>query len=64
MTEKETQIPVILNEGQNFGGSDNYQILKNKPKINGVTLAGNKSLSDIGVGTITLSEIQEMFKGW
>lgn len=62
--ENGTQIPIALNEGQNFGGSDNYQVLKNKPQINGVTLQGNKSLSDIGIGTISLSEIQKMFEGW
>lgn len=29
-------------------GTDDYNELSNKPKINGVTLAGNKSLADIG----------------
>lgn len=30
------------------GGTSDYTDLTNKPKINGVTLAGNKSLSEIG----------------
>ena len=30
---------------------NSYTSLKNKPKINGVTLTGNKSLSDIGAAT-------------
>ncbi len=31
------------------GGTSDYTDLTNKPKINGVTLAGNKSLSDLGI---------------
>lgn len=60
----EESIPISLNEGSMFGGSDNYQVLKNKPQINGVTLTGNKTLSDVGINSISLSEIREMFKGW
>lgn len=33
--------------------SNNYNDLENKPKINGVTLTGDKSLSDLGVPTKT-----------
>lgn len=35
------------------GGTHNYEELENKPSINNVTLAGNKSLSDLGVPTKT-----------
>lgn len=31
------------------GGTSDYTDLANKPKINNVTLAGNKSLSDLGI---------------
>ncbi|MCQ2737003.1 MAG: hypothetical protein MJ224_00105 [archaeon] len=31
------------------GGTDDYNDLTNKPKINDVTLSGNKSLSDLGI---------------
>ena len=34
--------------GGGGGGTTDYTDLSNKPQINGVTLAGNKSLSDIG----------------
>lgn len=34
--------------GGGGGGTSDYTNLTNKPKINGVTLTGNKSLSDIG----------------
>lgn len=31
------------------GGTSDYTDLTNKPQINGVTLAGDKSLSDLGI---------------
>lgn len=31
------------------GGTDNYNMLKNKPQINGVTLEGNKTLEELGI---------------
>ncbi|GHV42504.1 hypothetical protein FACS189490_11620 [Clostridia bacterium] len=34
--------------GGGDGGTGNYGDLTNKPQINGVTLSGNKSLSDLG----------------
>lgn len=37
--------------GGGSGGTTNYTSLTNKPKINGVTLEGNKSLEDIGIDT-------------
>lgn len=42
----------ILMGGTNGGGSGgttDYNELSNKPKINGVTLTGNKTLNDIGI---------------
>lgn len=40
--------------GNNSGSSgssstDNYNLLKNKPQINGVTLEGNKTLEELGI---------------
>lgn len=32
-----------------LGGTDNYNMLKNKPQINGVTLEGNKTLEQLGI---------------
>lgn len=43
--------------GSGGSGTDNYNALTNKPKINGVTLQGDKSLSDIG--TYSKAEIDE-----
>lgn len=35
------------------GGTSDYNDLSNKPQINGVTLSGNKSLSDLGIAAAT-----------
>lgn len=40
-------------EGGGGGGSSDYTDLTNKPQINGVTLTGNKSLSDLGITDTT-----------
>ena len=37
--------------GGGGGGTDNYNDLSNKPKINSVTLSGNKSSSDLGLAS-------------
>ena len=39
--------------GGGSGGTSNYTDLTNKPSINSVTLSGNKTTSDLGLGTIT-----------
>lgn len=48
-------------------GTDDYNELSNKPKINNVTLAGNKSLSDIGAAaadeTYTDAEVDTLLAG-
>lgn len=54
------------------GGSSNYEELDNLPKINGITLIGNKTASDLGIniptklsdliddqGFITITELEE-----
>lgn len=47
-------------------GTDDYNDLTNKPKINGVALAGNKSLSDIGAAaaseTYTDTEVDALLE--
>ncbi len=42
------------------GGTSDYTDLTNKPKINGVTLAGNKSLSDLGIVDATALSNEEI----
>ena len=39
--------------GGGAGGTTNYDNLTNKPKVNGVTLSGNKTSADLGITTLT-----------
>lgn len=59
-------IPLQVNEGLQVaaGGTDNYNALRNLPKLNGTVLAGNVSMPDVGIKTLSLAEIRDMFKGW
>lgn len=42
----------------NYGGTDNYEDLSNKPKINGVVLVGDKTFADLGYyGEIEVEDI-------
>lgn len=42
------------------GSSSDYEILLNKPQIEGIELIGNRLLPEIGIGTLTNAEIEEM----
>jgi hypothetical protein len=52
---------VIEAGGGGSGGTTNYNALSNKPKVNGVTLSGDKSLEDLGIQIISNSEIDDLF---
>ena len=43
------QLVGSLNTGSGGGGTDDYNDLSNKPKINNVTLSGNKTTSDLHI---------------
>lgn len=43
----------------NYSGGD-YDSLSNKPSINGVTLAGNRTFEELGLQPITSEDIQEI----
>ena len=45
------------------GGTDNYNDLVNKPSIDGTVLVGDKSLPEIGVGTVSAQEIDQLIYG-
>ena len=54
-------IPSEIPTGGGGGGTGDYSDLTNKPKINDVTLSGNKSLSDIGAAAAAdVSDIQDL----
>lgn len=48
--------------GGGGGGTDNYEDLNNLPEINGVTLAGNKSGSDLGLES-TIEDLSDIRSG-
>ena len=49
----------ILNEnGLVTAASSTYQDLQGKPQINGVTLVGNKTISDLNFNPLTTAEIE------
>lgn len=39
-----------------------YLVIKNKPKINGIELNGNQDLSELGMKSLTNSELEEILK--
>lgn len=49
ITREEAYLDAILKKGGGGGGTSDYTDLTNKPQINGVTLTGNKSTSDLGI---------------
>lgn len=51
-----------LNPQSGGAGSDDYENLKNLPKIEGTTLIGDKSLSDIGADSATDEDIDALFE--
>ena len=58
----------VSNQGQVIGSlflnksdTPDYNLVTNKPKLNGETLVGNKSLSDVGVKRLTNSQINDIF---
>lgn len=46
--------------GGGTGGTSDYNVLLNKPSINGVTLSGNKTLDDIGVGALAEEKVSDL----
>lgn len=51
---------LIYTQGGGGSGTSDYNQLSNKPKIENVTLSGNKSLADLGIASINaLSDKQD-----
>lgn len=49
LTREEEFLQEIIDSGGGSGGTDNYNALSNKPKINGTTLTGDKTAADLGL---------------
>ena len=45
--ETDNNDDLILETTSGIGGTTDYNVLKNKPQINGITLEGNKLLADL-----------------
>lgn len=43
-------------------GTDDYEKLKNKPKINEVELKGNKGFEDLGLSALSNIELENLLK--
>ena len=50
--------------GGGSGGTTNYELLENKPQINGIELLGNKSLTDLGIDIPTKTSELENDSGF
>lgn len=49
MTPLRVKQAILANKSGGGSGTSNYNDLDNKPKINGVTLSGNKTSSELGL---------------
>lgn len=58
INREEVYLDYIAQNGGGGGGGDNYNALSNKPKINGVTLTGDKSGSDLNLDPVPLTAAQ------
>lgn len=44
------------------GGTSNYEVLSNKPRINDVELRGNKTFDELGMIECSNQDIEDIFK--
>lgn len=56
--------PLNTNEQGGGGGTSDYTDLSNKPQINGHTLVGNQSSSDLGIGNMIYSVEEQVVGTW
>lgn len=62
---KEDKIRILMLKGEKGdpgggGGTDDYDQLINRPRINSVTLTQNKTWSDLGLDYLTNTEIENL----
>ena len=51
ITREEAYLDYIAKHGGGGGGTGDYDNLENRPKVNNITLTGNKSASDLGLAS-------------
>ena len=59
---KAKNMPSEIRKIQTGTGSDDYEVLINKPKIESVELIGNKTLEDFGLEECSNDDILAMFQ--
>lgn len=62
LTRVEEYLKYIAENGSGGGGTSDYEQLNNLPQVNGTTLVGNKSLSDLGI-TQAIKKVADMIAG-
>lgn len=60
--ENEEDLNLNLENDFVSDGTDNYENLKNKPKINEVELKGNKGFEDLGLSALSNIELENLLK--
>ena len=53
-----TYSTILNSDGLVVASSSTYNDLQGKPQINGITLIGNKTFSDLGLSPLTTAEIE------
>ena len=62
LTRVEEYLKYIAENGSGGGGTSDYEQLQNLPQVNGTTLIGDKSLSDLGI-TQAIKKVADMIAG-
>jgi len=62
MTVPEPDMPFTSSGGSGGSGTSDYTALSNKPRINGVTLNGDKSFENLNLKPITRAQIDALFE--
>ena len=62
LTRVEEYLKYIAENGSGGGGTSDYEQLQNLPQVNGTTLVGDKSLSDLGI-TQAIKKVASMIAG-
>lgn len=58
----EEDIEIELKSNETIQTTNDYEKLRNKPKIEGIELLGDKSLEDLGATFLTNCELEELLK--
>lgn len=60
ISRKSPELTLKIENRSEEGGTTNYNRLSNKPSIEGVTLQGDKTFPQLGLGTLSVQEIERI----